>query len=374
MRASTIIPIALSTCLLACGGDDAAEGQGEGSETQGEGGSSDSDSDSDSEGESGPLPTTGGEEDPGPSGIFIAVGDGGRRASSSDALGWEEIIGSGVIDTRAEMGEEDILRAVAVGDGVAIAVGGGGVDWTGNAMIMRTSNGVDWEEDLVTGVEGVDIRKLSAITYADGVFVAGGTQAHLIRSEDGGSSWTRATTDNPGSTTVFGLAGHGGTFVAVGLHKDAYDAPEVAYVQRSTDAGLSFGAPEYFGEDGDWLGSIASNGERFVAVGPKVCLRSSDGASWEDCGVTASDFDAVSFTNGVFVLTYLDGLRTSEDGEDWSAHFESPTGVPAKVVYGNGVYAGLRFYDRGTSEALVEWAFVTHGGFPLRDLAFLPLD
>ena len=49
-------------------------------------------------------------------------------------------------------------------------------------------------------------------------------------------------------------------------------------------------------------------------------------------------------------------------------------GVPGKVVYGNGLYAGVRFYDRGISEALVDWAFVTHGGFPLRDLAFLPLD
>jgi hypothetical protein len=48
--------------------------------------------------------------------------------------------------------------------------------------------------------------------------------------------------------------------------------------------------------------------------------------------------------------------------------------VPNEILYGNGVYAGVRFYDRGTSEALVDWSFTTHGGFPLRDLAFLPLE
>jgi hypothetical protein len=77
---------------------------------------------------------------------------------------------------------------------------------------------------------------------------------------------------------------------------------------------------------------------------------------------------------GYFVVTYLDGVSTSEDGESWSAHFVSSTGVPNEILYGNGVYAGVRFYDRGTSEALVDWSFTTHGGFPLRDLAFLPLE
>ena len=43
-------------------------------------------------------------------------------------------------------------------------------------------------------------------------------------------------------------------------------------------------------------------------------------------------------------------------------------------MFGNGVYVGVRYYDRGSSEALDEWAWVSHGGFPLRDLAFLPLE
>lgn len=335
-----------------------------------------SESESESEGdESGPAPETG---DPGPMGIFVAVGDGGRRASSTDALSWDELIGSGVVDTQAEMGEEDILRALAVGDGVVIAVGGGGTDWAGNAMIMRSHDGVSWEEDVVGGIDTLDERKLTAVGYADGVFIAAGHQAHILRSVDAGATWTRVSIDHPPDTTGFGVAGHAGTFAIVGVHQDAWDQPEVAYVQRSLDAGLSFEPPQYFGEDGDWLTAIASNGQRFVAVGPTQCLRSDDAASFADCGLEALplgvSYGGVSLVNGYFVVTYLDGVSTSEDGESWSSHFVSSTGVPNEIAYGNGVYAGVRYYDRGTSEALVDWAFVSHGDFPLRDLAFLPLE
>ena len=122
------------------------------------------------------------------------------------------------------------------------------------------------------------------------------------------------------------------------------------------------------------LSSVASNGELFVAVGPNQCLRSPDGLDWVECGVGGSGYGAVVYTRERFVVTYSDGLSTSADGENWSGHVESATGVPAEVVFGNGVYAGLRYYDRGTSEALDAWAFVNHGSFPLRDLAFLPIE
>src|SRR5690606_20226944 len=170
-------------------------------------------------------------------------------------------------------------------------------------------------------------------------------------------------------------AGHDDRFVLVGQRQDEYDAPRVSYVHVSTDAGQTFGAPNYFGDDGDQLGSVATNGEVFVAVGPNICLRSSDGGqAWDPCGLLGADYRGVTFTNGRFVVTYLDGLSTSKDGETWSPHAESMTGVPAEVVYGNGVYAGVRFYDRGTSEALSDWSFVSYGGFPLRAPAFLPLE
>src|SRR5690606_33373535 len=160
----------------------------------------DGDGDGDDEGDGDGDDT---ETDPGPQGVFVAVGDGGRRASSTDGLAWDEIIGSGVVDTQAETGEEDILRAVAVGDGVIVAVGGGGNDWNGNAMIMRSTDGVTWEEDLLGGIDGLDARKLTAIGFANGVFIAGGHQSHILRSDDGGLSWTRVYGEHHSSTTVY---------------------------------------------------------------------------------------------------------------------------------------------------------------------------
>src|SRR5690606_449753 len=155
-RATQLAIALLLGPLLGCsedpGGDTEAETAGAEAETgdhdeTGETGDpGDGDGDGDDEGDGDGDDT---ETDPGPQGVFVAVGDGGRRASSTDGLAWDEIIGSGVVDTQAETGEEDILRAVAVGDGVIVAVGGGGNDWNGNAMIMRSTDGVTWEEDLL---------------------------------------------------------------------------------------------------------------------------------------------------------------------------------------------------------------------------------
>ncbi|GEM_PF-2890012 len=390
-RAASALSLSLSLGLVALGCDDAGgedEGAGtdsadsgdeessqggdsQGGDSQGEDETTEGDSQGDQSDAEGDSAETG---DPGPMGVFLAVGDGGRRARSSDGLEWTEMIGSGVVDTRAEEGEEDILRAVAVGEGIAIAVGGGGNEWSGNAMIMRSGDGLEWEEDLVGGMEALDEQKLFAVGFSEGVFVAAGSQAHILRSDDGGQSWTRPYPEHHGRTPVFGVAGHAGIFVLVGMHQDEYDSPKLAYVHRSTDGGQSFGAPSYFGEDGAQLESVASNGGRFVAVGPDVCLRSDDGDAWDPCGLSGEGYGGVTFTNGRFVVTYLDGVSTSSDGEQWSAHLESPTGVPERVVYGNGVYAGVRYYDRGTSDALGEWAFVTHGSFPLRALEFMPLE
>jgi hypothetical protein len=382
------VPVLLAA-LVGCAGDDGADGAGDetASETQADAGDSegsgDGDGDSSGDGDGDGDGDTGEPNEPGPAGIFVAVGDGGRRASSTDGISWDELIGSGTIDTQAEEGQEDTLRAVAVGGEppVVIAVGGGGGDWNGNTMIMRSSDALSWDEDLVGGVDGLDRRKLSAVAWIDdagpggaGAFIAGGHQTHILRSDDRGLTWTRVYPEHHSSTTVFGIAGHGGEVVLVGAHKDAWDAPKQAYVHRSVDGGQTFGAPSYFGNDGDDLVAIASNLERYVAVGPVRCLGSDDGVDWQPCGLAGIGYGSVSFTNNRFVVTYLDGVSTSVDGQTWSVHVESANGVPAEIVFGNGVYAGVRFYDRGISDSLGEWSFVSHGGFPLRDLAFLRLE
>lgn len=373
--------LALPGLALGCTDAGGGEGDDASDETAGDDETADGDTVGDESGDDGPdstddtasdtSDTTG---DPGPAGVFIGVGDGGRRASSSDASTWDELVGTGTFDTQAESGEEDILRAIAVGDGVAIAVGGGGSDWNGNAMIMRTTDGVGWDEDLVGGDEVLDARKLTAIGYADGVFVAAGYQGHILRSADGGLTWTASVDQHLDRSHAFGVAGHGQTFVVVGGHQDAWDAPLVSFVQRSDDGGQSFAAPNTFGSDGDNLTAVAASDGVFVATGPNVCLRSEDGDAWDDCGLDGAEFGRVSFTNDRFVVPYLDGVSTSIDGADWSPHVVSPTGVPPKVVFGNGLYAGIRYYDRGTSQALDAWTFSAHPSFPLRDLAFLALE
>ena len=86
----------------------------------------------------------------GPMGHFLAVGDGGRRVRSVDGVAWDGQVGTGLLDTDEETAAPDALRALAVGDGYVVAVGGGGNFFVGNSMVMRsTDGGASWQEDLL---------------------------------------------------------------------------------------------------------------------------------------------------------------------------------------------------------------------------------
>ncbi len=76
----------------------------------------------------------------GPMGTFLAVGDGGRRVRSQDGVTWEGQVGSGLLDADDEMAPPDALRALALGDGYVVAVGGGGNFFNGNSMVMRSTD------------------------------------------------------------------------------------------------------------------------------------------------------------------------------------------------------------------------------------------
>lgn len=149
-------------------------------------------------------------------GLFVAVGDGGRIASTADGTGWDRDIVAAVDGAG--------LRAVAYGDGVFVAVGGGG--W-----LARSADGAEtWQTTRVA-----EAGELAGVVFADGRFVAGdgarvfgsadgldfapinaaaavprlgfgrmlfGTAGgRLLRSDDGGFSWT-AWHDSPDGLPV----------------------------------------------------------------------------------------------------------------------------------------------------------------------------
>jgi hypothetical protein len=130
------------------------------------------------------------------SGTFVVVGDKGQVLTSPNAIKW----------TDRNPPTSKRLQAVTYGDGKFVAVGIGGV------IYLSTDQGASWSK------EKVDTRKgMMSVTYGNGRFVAGGRDGIVYTSDDGGT-WTKR---NPEVTTFFrGLTYSSSSgFVAVGTRR-----------------------------------------------------------------------------------------------------------------------------------------------------------
>jgi hypothetical protein len=318
-------------------------------------------------------PTTGGDDSStgsveNPDGMFVAVGDGGRRVRSVDGEAWDGVVGTGLLDTDEETAAPDALRALAVGDGYLIAVGGGGNFYVGNGLVMRSVDaGMTWQEDLLANSPEVPQSKLYGVAASGQDVVAAGMRGKRIRSGDGGLTWTDVSFEDTNSR-LQAVAAVGSTFVVVGWTEDSYEAPKTSAITTSTDGGQTWGPVD---ESFVRLDTIVAGNDIFVALGADVCLRGTDGVTWEDCGLGAAGFIGVSFAGGEFVLTSVAGLTTSIDGLKWTAPVMPGFGAPKQVARGNGRYAGIRWTDRGFAEALDEWTFASYATEPLRAVVFV---
>lgn len=345
------------------------EGPTTGAASTGPGGATEAASAADS-GSSGGPGTTGMSPEP-VEGHFLAVGDGGVRARSADGAAWESQVGSGLLDLDSDMAPPDALRAVALGDGYVIAVGGGGNFFTGNSMVMRSDDGgATWQEDLLAGAPDYQPHKLYGVAHADGVLVAVGMRGKRIRSEDGGLSWTDIS-DADTNARLHAVAAAGSTFVVAGWTEDSYESPKTSILLTSSDRGLTWGPAD---ESFERLDDLAVGGGTFVAVGATECIRATDGVTWSDCGLVSEEYQGIDYVAGAFVATTLEGLSTSPDGVTWSEPIAPPLGAPTDLAFGNGRYAGVRWTERGWAEELGDWAYATYATEPLRAIVFVPAE
>lgn len=304
-----------------------------------------------------------------PAGYFVAVGDGGRRARSPDGESWEVVVGSGLLDTDSDMAAPDGLRALAIGDGYLLAVGGGGNFFTGNAMVMRsTDGGASWQEDLLAGVADFPHHKLYGVAASGQTVVAAGMRGKRIRSEDGGLTWVDMPFEDTNSR-LLGVAALATTFVIVGWTEDSYEAPKTSAILASADDGLTWGPVD---ESFARLDAIAAGNGAFVAIGGTQCLRSTDGVAWLPCDLLSAEFQGVSFTGGEFIVSSAEGLASSLDGEAWTVPVMPVAGPPDQLARGDGRWVGVRWTDRGWAEELNEWTFTNHATEPMRSIVFVP--
>ena len=291
-------------------------------------------------------------------GRFVAAGDVGAMAYSTDGAKWTAVTGSAAWDyTDASRGDTYTntagiyavaygnKRFVAVGDRGKIAYSDDGAHWTAaadSAFPATYTNG-DWE--LSYAIYG--------IAYGGGKWVAGGDYGYMAYSADNGAHWT-AVEDSPfGGNTIFAIAYGGGKFVAGGtVGKIAYSKDGVNWTAAADNAIRQYATVN----NGMWVPSIfavAYGGGKFVAVGGLGSIaHSKDGATWtaaadsaiweyEDTdtgnGPLSSDINGIAYGGGRFVAVSGSGKTAySADGASWTAAADSAAWEFADILVFGG--------------------------------------
>ncbi|MCL2094110.1 MAG: hypothetical protein FWH12_07945 [Treponema sp.] len=251
---------------------------------------------------------------------FVAVGQGGRMAYSTNGINWTGIAGAiSVGDLGDSTFGTNIIRGIAYGGGRFVAVSDGG-------RMAYSENGTSW-----TGIPSEEARfsaaNIQGIAYGSNKFVAVGAGGRMAYSTDG-TSWTviergTGTGPNPptpgdsqfGTNQINGIAYGNGRFVAVGASgRMAYSSDGINWtgIAGGTGTGASPTVPGASGFGENSIYGVAYGGGRFVAGGQNGRMAySTDGINWtgiaggEGTGASPTVPGASGFgENGIYGIAY----------------------------------------------------------------------
>ncbi len=276
------------------------------------------------------------------SGLFVAVGYGGRRITSRDGVTWEN--DQRWSDVAAD--DDNVLFNIAFGAGKFIAVGGGAK--TGH--LLATLDGKSWRS--LQGVKG----RVATIAFGNGRFVAG-HDAELMFSIDGERFATGARLDWKGSVharrSACGDTEAGFRTVIIG-DVDLWQEKKRVSWRGVTGDGTRW---ENAALDAPAALDVAYGSGHFVVVGPGGSIESShDGESWQRCETgVADDFSRIVWTGERFLVSGGKVAWSSPDGLAWKAE---PHGIPCSLAWAREGWLALGFSWGGnfhTSTDLIAW-------------------
>jgi hypothetical protein len=275
--------------------------------------------------------------------MYVAVGYAGRRVISSDGTVWAH----DVHDPQPVMGDNDqLLRGIAYGNGVFVAVGGGSLV----GRINYSGDGISWSDASDMG------GWIGGVAYHNGLWVAVGGNARHLLSHDG-RSWVADPARNY-NHHYRAIAYGNGVYVAVG------DGGMRALTSDGSTFTNAISA-------GDGLEAIAFGNGVFVAVGANGRrIISIDGIAWTHDTGGGSTLTGLAFANGMFVATGGGRSLTSGDGITWSEHTMIPS-IDA-LTFGAGLFVGVGWVDRRlTSMDGIAWTQrASDNGFALTSITY----
>jgi hypothetical protein len=277
---------------------------------------------------------------------ILGVGDFGLRARSSDGTSWRYCGNPAQSDDHSP----DLLRAVAYGGGVFIAVGG-----DQNGRVMRSLDGEHWDED----VHPLDAcpdetypsscsNWMGGVAYlsAPQVWLAGGGNGATMRSRDGGRTWEGLHQGFP-EKHIRSVVGAYGSFLASTDGGDVYITDN--YGDSWTGGNVWSGA-------GSASLRIAYNASYYFAYSEAgdACFVSRDfGKSWEACPTAAQGGSAYLFDGKQWIALQGDHYAISYNTYDWTRH--EAQRLPKQLRLEGTTYFGRSegtFYRGSTLDAL----------------------
>jgi photosystem II stability/assembly factor-like uncharacterized protein len=229
----------------------------------------------------------------------IAVGAGGQMLASQDGgKSWQAV---------APSPTDKALLGVAIGPGRALVVGQSGV------ILMRDATGA-WQ----AVASGTEERLFAVDVNAGGVAVAVGAFGKILRSADGGVSWSSVAPSWTEGYTDQGLEPHLYD-VKVGPDGVITCVGEFGLILRSTDGGLGW-AVLHKGDASLFALDLRGDGVGYAVGQGGAILRTTDGgATWVDVpsGSTANLLGVRSAADGRVLVSAMRDMLASDDGLAW---------------------------------------------------------
>jgi len=280
-------------------------------------------------------------------GKFVAGGEEGKMAYSTDGITWTAVTDSTIWDlVENKKTYKTSINAIAYGDGKFVAGGGYG-------KMAYSTNGVTWTEVDVTSIFGsYGNLSINAIAYGDGKFVAGAKGGDSVMAfSSNGINWTAVAYDSIWEfvfidvifrSHINAIAYGDGKFVAGGSGCKmaiSTDGETWTALPDSTILGFTIDMDYYYGVPA--ITKIVYGNNKFIAESyyrnGKMAI-STDGVTWTALDVTrifgsnSVPINTIAYGNGKFVT----GRWTSTDGITWTA---TATGFSASAIaYGNGKF------------------------------------
>ena len=291
-------------------------------------------------------------------GVFVAVGEGGRRISSHDGRQWKN-------DTRWAVGAADAdeaLHDIAFGLRRFIAVGGGAA----KGRIVSTRDGKTWRE--LPAPRGC----VETIVFGGGRFIAG-HGGELLWSEDGEKFVAGAKLEWPGTARALRAAwgdGEGGHRCVIVGDLDPGGGPPRESWRASTPDGTRFTSQDRGTRP---TRDVAYGAGHWVVVGPDGLIESSiDGQNWQPrTAEPGEDFQRVVWTGTRFLVSGGKVAWSSPDGVTWA---KAAAAIPCRLAWARERALGIGFSAGGNihiSTDLAAWPRLPFPpGAPLTAVAF----